>query len=831
MIVEKNEGATPWPGSAPSEERGILPVPTSVSIASTKKDYNSDASNFLKYFAEEEQVTFQTFDDHKGRFDKSLIRVLHGRLEQHLQLLTELNQKGAGIFFTVNATDLHGRGTNNITKVRAFFVDLDGAPLDPVLSAPLRPQIVVQTSQGRFHAYWLVQEVSLDKFTTVQKVLIQQFGADPSVHDLPRVMRLPGFYHRKKEPFLVQVCQLQESPPYNFTEFLQAFSIDLTAVTKNSNVSQSDSDQDPILQALKQKGLVRRSVPGRSGIWEILCPNRDAHSTGDQGTVYIEAHTNGYKEAVFKCQHAHCAALSIDYLKEYLGLQEEWSDPLPLSQDLSAVASFQKEMLPDAIRPWLVDIAERMQVPLDFLVASCMVVLGALIGRKVGLYPKAFDDWLVVPNLWGAIVGRPSLLKSPAIAEIMKPIDELSFKAIDQHQLLEEKYEYEELLVQAKKAALKEKMKQAARKKNLSNEADQFEKIPSPIKPEPKRYKTEDCTVEKIGELLQSNPQGLLVHRDELVGWLKNCEKYGREGDRAFYLEAWNGTGAYTVDRIGRGTLHIPALCLSIIGGIQPGPLAQYVHQATSGGEGDDGLLQRFQLLVWPDVPKTWEKIDRIPDATAKEQAFGVFQKIDTFEPFGPSPPQGFKMYTLHFEAKAQVMFDDWRADLERRLRAGDLSPFLESHLAKYRSLMPKLALILYLVETVGRGVQPKAVDICSTVAAIRWCDYLETHARRMYSSAENPAEESARALLNHIIKGDLPDGFSFRDVYYAKHWARLETAEQVTSAIKLLEVLGWVKTELVKTKGRPTSRVRIHPSARANAQGFKEETNFSEGG
>lgn len=78
-------------------------------------------------------------------------------------------------------------------------------------------------------------------------------------------------------------------------------------------------------------------------------------------------------------------------------------------------------------------------------------------------------------------------------------------------------------------------------------------------------------------------------------------ERPGREGDREFYLEAWNGTGSYTFDRIGRGTIHVPALAVSVIGGIQPGKLQRYIAEALSDGGGADGLLQRLQLLVWPD--------------------------------------------------------------------------------------------------------------------------------------------------------------------------------------------------------------------------------------
>src|SRR3712207_1431233 len=172
------------------------------------------------------------------------------------------------------------------------------------------------------------------------------------------------------------------------------------------------------------------------------------------------------------------------------------------------------------------------------------------------------------------------------------------------------------MVAEATKAALKDELKKAAREAASSGDRSKLNEIArhgqdtedAPEEPVLKRYKTEDATVEKISEILLENPRGILVHRDELSGWLRNLDKQGREGDRSFYLESWNGTGSFDVDRIGRGSLHLSALCLSILGGIQPGPLSTYVYQATQGDKGDDGLLQRFQLLVWPDPPAAWCK-------------------------------------------------------------------------------------------------------------------------------------------------------------------------------------------------------------------------------
>jgi hypothetical protein len=92
-----------------------------------------------------------------------------------------------------------------------------------------------------------------------------------------------------------------------------------------------------------------------------------------------------------------------------------------------------------------------------------VVVAGSLIGRQVGIYPKRRDDWLVVPNLWGAVVGRPSLLKSPALAEVMKPLSRLVAEAYEEHEGAKVAYETDAMVVEATKAALKDELKKAAK--------------------------------------------------------------------------------------------------------------------------------------------------------------------------------------------------------------------------------------------------------------------------------------------------------------------------------------------------------------------------------
>jgi hypothetical protein len=182
---------------------------------------------FLVRLADGEDVTFQTVRDNKDVGGENLARIHHGELCDYLDSLIELNLRGAGIFAMMNEGDGKGRKAENVLKVRGVFADLDGAPLQPALNAPLRPHMIVETSHGRYHVCWLVDGVPKKRFRSIQAALAKRYGGDPSVTDLSRVMRVPGFYHMKREPFLVTLRECNDHDPYSYDEFMTAMNLDL----------------------------------------------------------------------------------------------------------------------------------------------------------------------------------------------------------------------------------------------------------------------------------------------------------------------------------------------------------------------------------------------------------------------------------------------------------------------------------------------------------------------------------------------------------------------------------------------------------------------------
>lgn len=486
-----------------------------------------------------------------------------------------------------------------------------------------------------------------------------------------------------------------------------------------------------------------------------------------------------------------------------------WPEPLPLPDELLAVKPFDADLLPETLRPWVSDIAERLQCPPDFPAVGAMVVLAGLIGRKIGIRPQGKTDWQVVPNLWGAVIGRPGIMKSPALQEPLNILRWFEVKAKQEFESAMRDHNTREIVAKASREVLQSDLKRALKAKSGAEEiAAQMQELEHPV-PVRRRYVANDSTVEKLGVLLNENPNGILVFRDELTGFLKGLDKPGQEGNRAFYLEAWNGDGRFTYDRIGRGTLDIAAAIVSIIGGIQPGPLSEYLRKLAAGGAGDDGLLQRFQLGVWPDNSKSWQNVDTFPDSQAKELALATYERLDQLQPveLATERDEYEPVPFIRFDHNAQEIFDAWRAELEPRLRSGDEHPAIESHLAKYRSLVPTLALLIHLADEPDGG----PVTAASLRRSLSWATYLESHARRIYGAISQSSTVSAKALASKILNRTLPDGFTLRDVYRPA-WSGLTDRSDADAAVNVLIDHDWLTIETLDTGGKPKTVYQINP-------------------
>jgi hypothetical protein len=492
----------------------------------------------------------------------------------------------------------------------------------------------------------------------------------------------------------------------------------------------------------------------------------------------------------------------------------DWPKPDTLPALILPVAPFDSRLLPDKLRAWVMKGAENLPAPPDYIAAAVMTAAASVIGRKIAIRPKRHEPWQVVANLWGASVGLPSAKKSPSEKFAFRHLRKLQNDAMEAYQDECRQFVIDNTLTDAQIKQKEDELRTA-----LKNSESDF--IPEECareiaelrekqeEPKPRRYFTSDATIQKLTLLLAENPNGLHLIRDELIGWLKTMEQSGKEPDRAYFLQTWDGDGSYAYDTVKRGTVYCQGMCLCVYGGIQPGPLLNYVEGSRSGGARDDGLLQRFQLMVWPDPLPDWKYVDEAIESTVQSMADAVFRHLDELTPemVNATIPEERLPY-LQFDDQAQQLFIDWLTVLNKEKIRPDEHPAIQAHLAKYESLMPSLALILHLADG---HTGPVTVDAAAKAAD--WCEYLELHARRVYSAYIKPESRSARLLADKIKGRQIEDGAPIQKIYNAG-WSGLDE-DATRDGLRLLEDLNWVRTERIppgQQGGRPSVVVHISP-------------------
>ena len=500
----------------------------------------------------------------------------------------------------------------------------------------------------------------------------------------------------------------------------------------------------------------------------------------------------------------------------------------PLPKPLLPVQAFNISLFPNgAVQRHIQDVAERMHCPTDYLAVSVMVSLASIIGRSHQIEPKALDSWRVVPNLWGIIIGDPSQMKSPAVSEALKPLKQAEKQSLAGHQLEINGFKSVIAINGMKEKQAKKDAETLVKDGGYAKAEELLNQSISgiPQEPTPKRFIINDTTVEKLGELLHENSNGFLVYRDEFSGFLKMISNERNPNDRAFYLESWNGDGSYCYDRIGRGTIPIQHMVLSLLGTIQPSVYEHYISQSMKPGAGQDGFAQRFQLAVYPDeLTSAWVNVDRKPDTNALQ---GYHTLVHSLIGLAASNEPTI----LKFSQSAQLIFDQWRNELENvKLKNKDNHPVLIAHLTKYRSLMPSIALILHLIDHCSQDVvadgialqedikeednpmsMPPVSDI-TTLAAIDWCSYLESHARRIYALSVDHSILTASLILDKIKSNELDNFFSLRKLY-RKGWSGLTDQDAVKSGLERLCDHNHIEEIVSEPGGKKTTKYRIHPS------------------
>ena len=488
-----------------------------------------------------------------------------------------------------------------------------------------------------------------------------------------------------------------------------------------------------------------------------------------------------------------------------------WPDPIPLGRDIPAAPAFPMAALPSVLADFVRDNAERMQAPPDLLAIPALVALAGCIGKDAVLRPKVRDDWQERACLWGLPIQPPGSMKTAAISKATASLRRAQAAWSEE----DGKARSDWLDIKAE-ADLRIKAWESDCSKRLKSNPDAT--LPPkpkaaeglPPEPKPRRIVTTDATVEKLAELMIES-RGLTLVRDELAGWLLNMARYNAGSDRQFYLESYSG-GSFSIDRIRRGEMVVPDLYINIIGGIQPA-VARKLFDVAEGG--DDGLLDRFGLIAYPELPDDWTLVDRWPDTNIR-QAFNaacdhlvatrwenVLHVEDGAKPFA------------RFSPAAQEVFNGWLSDHMRGLKA-TAETATGGFMGKARGLLCRLALVLHLAGwAAGEETDAKTISTTSLGRALTLLEnYLvPTWSRVMAAFGNMPSTSGAHRIARYIKERRL-SSIRIGDIT-KQDWTSLKDRAVVLEAFTVLVDHEWLAPPDRQTGargGRPSASYAINP-------------------
>jgi len=451
------------------------------------------------------------------------------------------------------------------------------------------------------------------------------------------------------------------------------------------------------------------------------------------------------------------------------------------AEDAEDVAAFPLIVLPTAFRH-LVEVGARaIHCPPDFLAVPLLVALGVAIGTTRAIEIK--PGWHEYARLWAAIVAKPGDKKSPALDLVTHSLQE-------RQRLLAS--EYREAL--------------AAHDKD-SNE-------PTPTM---QQIITTDATIEALADLLQANPRGVLLHRDELTGWALSMGQYkaSKSADRANWLSLWNGA-PIIVNRRSRGAaLFVDTPFVGVVGAIQPDVLNDLADERGR----EDGFIHRILFSYPQPMPRKWTDASVSPEVlTAASDAFDRLWNLQA----ATSPDGATKPAVLPFTHDAKQLWREWITGHYYEQDASDFPDSLRGPWAKLEGYTARFALIMQMAR-VACGEDDASqyeIDATSMAAAAELADYFKSHARRVYVYLQATPEDKRALSALAWIRRQAGQSVTAREALHA-HLGGVRTADEAKRLLHDLAERGYGQEEETKsTRGPAGLRLTLYPrDSRQNAQ------------
>lgn len=560
----------------------------------------------------------------------------------------------------------------------------------------------------------------------LNKRLHALYGGDEKVVNPTRLMRLPGTIawpvkKTRTTPELTTFIRPDPSDPrpasYPLSTITSLLPKEDDAPRQNAKTDNTSGERATLSTTREMMRLIRTGVD-----WHDNMIRLTAHwvsrgwSDAEIQAACASLTLPGYSEDQTRKE----VQTAVDGARRKWGVseQEHFVGGMPDSEfpdqvidpwDALQPTQFPIHALPGVLRAYVEAKARAMGADPCAIAWASLAACSSAIDGRTRLRMKRHDTWSVPAPLWVCLVGRSSAKKSPIISDAWRPLEELQ------------------------NVALRAYADQMVRYNALPKD----EKKETQEPPKPIRLLSHDATMESVQDLLSRQDRGIGILRDELSGFIGSMDKYsgggnGGAADRAFWLTAYNG-GNYVVDRVGRGTVPINNLIVSICGGIQPERLKTFKDIA------DDGLWQRFVPIIIK------------PSEMGVDEPAG--EAVDAYR----NRLQGLVESTVATGAAFSDAAHEIRAQIEREIFELEQAEPLGSRFASFTGKLPglfgRLSLVLSYLEPSGLGyiVSERAASMARSLII----NCVIPHAARVYMSmgaSDGTGIEDIQAVAGYIL-------------------------------------------------------------------------------
>jgi hypothetical protein len=730
-------------------------------------------------------------------------------LPEIVEWLARLNADGRHVYFGANPRKAEGGSKQEDVKLaRCLFADFDNgiepdAAMDRIAKAGLTVPTVILASGGGTHAWWRLSEPMTDlaEWTRRTKALIAAVGSDKTIHDAPRIMRLPGFVnHKHAHKPLAEIVECDPERVYPLADLAPRVSRQAPE-NKGTKVvplkTAPDGGMSKTSREFLDHGTLLPSGGRRETAFTVAC---DLHAHG---------WTLGDAEAAIMSR-AQCLGLTDDDLADIpRQIRSAFSKPrTPLGSTAATVKQpaavtakaaepaepyipFPCDALPGPLASFAREAAAAIVCDEAYAALPVLVAAASAIGttRRVELK----GGYTALPILWGVTIGKHGTAKSAPLRLAVEPARLREQRLREEYG--QERHEYETELEAYEKA-------RAAWRQDRKGNAPAPER---PAEPVGQRITVTETTVEALALKLADNPRGLLLYRDEIAGWLRGMDRYAKGGgsDESFFLSAYNGESHQVDRRTGdRREIYVSQAALWITGSIQPETLQRAIGQEHR----ESGLLARMLLAAPPPRPAVWSESEVSP--LTRQWLHDTIERLYSLDAdhIDAAGRRTSRLVRIGSDAKrAYVAWHDAHAAEIPELGA-DLAGFY----SKLRETTARLALVIHEVrlaagETLADEIE---IDRESMDRAIRLADWFKYETRRVYRLLSEPVEDRVIRQADERLTAWLRrhgGNAAARDVVAGCRWiGNVEAAESALARLVEAGVGSWDDRPPGERGGRP---------------------------